>query len=265
MSPLRVVVVDDEPPARQRLEDLLSGHEDVQLAGSFGDPHRAVQTLLTEPVDLVFLDVQMPGLTGLDVVRLVGPERMPATVFVTAYDRYALQAFDLAALDYLLKPFDDERFEQALARARERLRLREVDDLTRRLRALLDPSGPTLPAAPMEREIRHLERIAVEVKGQRLLIPAEQIDYIAADGPYAEIHTSGKTYLLRERMHVLERDLDPRHFVRIHRSTIVNVERIAALEPLFRGDHVVRLRDGTRLKLSRERREELARRLGIPI
>lgn len=265
MSPLRVLVVDDEPPARQRLEDLLASADDVELAGSLGDPHRAVQALLTEPVDLVFLDVQMPGLTGLDVVRLVGPERMPATVFVTAYDRYALRAFELAALDYLLKPFDDERFEQALARARERLRLRELDDLTRRLRVLLDPAAPAAPAPPQEKAARYLERIAVEVKGQRLLVPVEQIDYIAAEGPYAEIHVGGKTHLLRERMHVLEQDLDPQRFCRIHRSTIVNVERIAALEPLFRGDHVVKLRDGTRLKLSRERREELARRLGISI
>ncbi|MBW3654809.1 MAG: LytTR family DNA-binding domain-containing protein, partial [Gemmatimonadetes bacterium] len=244
------MVVDDELPARQRVEDLLAGEAGVEVVGSYGNPHDAVEAICRGPVDLVFLDVQMPGLTGLEVVRAVGPERMPATVFVTAYDRYALRAFELAAVDYLLKPFDDERFAQALARAREWLRLRRVDDLTKKLRSLVD----ALPDPAPRPGPAGLERIAVEVRGQRLLVATEQIDYIAAEGPYARIHVAGAKYLIRERMHVLQARLDPRRFCRIHRSTIVNVDRIAALEPLFRGDHVVKLRDGTRLKLSRSHR-----------
>lgn len=265
MTPLRVMVVDDELPARQRLADLLAAHPDVVLAGAYASPREAVEQIRRDPPDLVFLDVQMPELSGLEVVERVGPDRMPVTIFVTAYDRYALRAFDLAAVDYLLKPFDDERFEQALARARERIRLREVDQLARQLRTLLAPQPEAAPAPPPPSAAEPLERIAVEVRGQRLVIPTPQIDYIQADEPYAELHVGGKKYLLRERMHGLERQLDPRRFCRIHRSVIVNVERIASLEPLFHGDHAVKLHDGTRLTLSRTRREALAERLGFPI
>ena len=265
MRLLRVLVVDDEQPARQRLERLVAQHADLELAGSYANPHDAVKALCSEPIDLTLLDVQMPELTGLDVVRSVGPERMPVTIFVTAYDRYALRAFDLAAVDYLLKPFDDERFEQALSRAREQIRLRQVDVLAGQLRTLLDADTAPPAPAPASAPERHsyLERIAVEVRGQRIVVRADQIDYITAEGPYVELHVKGETLLVRERMHLLEEKLDPNRFCRIHRSTIVNVERIAALEPLFRGDHLVKLRDGTRLKLSRSRRDELARRLGV--
>lgn len=265
MKPLRAMVVDDELPGRQRLESLLAHAPGVDRVESHGNPLEAVEAIRIDPPDLIFLDVQMPEMTGIEVVQRVGPEHMPATVFVTAYDRYALRAFELAALDYLLKPFDDDRFEQALARARERLRLRDVDVLAQQLRTVLGVAGREVPPTVRAGAPRYLERVAVEAQGQRLLIPAEEIDYIAAEGPYAELHVGNNSYLLRERMHVLEQGLDPGRFCRIHRSTIVNVERITALEPLFQGDHLVKLRDGTRLKLSRTRREELAQRLGIPI
>ena len=265
MRPVRVVVIDDELPARQRLEDLLAREPDVELVGSHGNPVEAVEALRREPVDLVFLDVQMPELSGLEVVRRVGPERMPATIFVTAYDQYALRAFDLAAIDYLLKPYEDERFEQALARARERVRLGEVESLAGQLRTVLQTAASELPVRTRENESTYLERIAVEARGQRVLVSTREIDYIAAEGAYAELHVGGKVYVIRERMQVLEESLDPDRFCRIHRSTIVNVSRIAALEPLFRGDHILRLRDGTKLRLSRSRRGELARRLGVSI
>ena len=265
MRPLRVMVVDDELPARQRLEDLLAREPDVEVVGSHGNPIEAVEALRRESTDLVFLDVQMPELSGFEVVHRVGPERMPATIFVTAYDQYALRAFDLAALDYLLKPFEDERFEQAMVRVRERIRLREVDRLSEQLRTVLQAAAPGSRMGTTEDKRDYLERIAVEIRGQRLLVSTDEIDYIAAEGPYAELHAGGQAYLIRERMHVLEESLDPDRFCRIHRSTIVNVGRIAALEPLFRGDHIVKLQDGTRLRLSRSRREDLARRLGISI
>ncbi len=261
---LRVLVVDDEPLARQRLEDLLVREEGVELAGSVGEGRAAVEAILDLRPDLVFLDVQMPGLTGLDVVREVGPERMPPTVFVTAYDRYALRAFELAALDYLLKPFDDERFAQVFRRAREAVRMRRLGAMADRLVALLHgdvvPAGPSAPPAPAE---EYLERIAVETRGRVRVLPVERIDYVTASGPYAELHVDGETHLIRERMTHLEARLDPRRFYRVHRSAIVQLDRVETVLNRPGGDYAVQLRGGVRLPVSRSRREELARRLGL--
>ena len=261
---LRVLVVDDEPLARQRLEDLLAREEGVELAGSVGEGRAAVDAILDLRPDLVFLDVQMPGMTGLDVVREVGPERMPPTVFVTAYDRYALRAFELAALDYLLKPFDDERFAQVFRRAREAVRMRRLGAMADRLVALLHgdvvPAGPSAPPAP---PAEYLERIAVEARGRVRVLPVERIDYVTASGPYAELHVGGETHLIRERMAHLEERLDPRRFYRVHRSAIVQLDRVETVLNRPGGDYAVQLRGGVRLPVSRSRREELARRLGL--
>jgi len=258
--PLRVLVVDDEPLARQRLLDLLARADGVEVAGTAASGREAVERIAALRPDVVFLDVQMPGLTGLDVVRAVGPEAMPVTVFATAYDRHALAAFDLAALDYLLKPFEDERFFQALARAREAVRLREVDRLRDRLLRLLqaEPAPPPVAEAP-----RYLERIAVEMRGQVRVVPVERVDYVQADGPYAELHAGGETFVIRERMQALEARLDPARFARIHRSTIVRLDAVEALLTAPGGDYAVRLKDGTRLRVSRARRDALAARLGL--
>lgn len=250
----RVLVVDDEPLARQRVRDLLRLEPDVALVGEAGSGPEAVEAIRTLRPDVVFLDVQMPDMNGLEVARTVGPEAMPVTVFVTAYDRHALDAFEVAALDYLLKPFDDERFRQALARAREAVRLREAGLLRERLAALLGAVPPPKPYA---------ERLAVEMRGQVRLVPVDAVDYIAADGPYAEVHAGGETFLLREQMQTLEARLDPSRFARIHRSTIVRLDRIDALLVGAGGDYGVRLRDGTRLRVSRSRWDELRRRLGV--
>jgi two-component system LytT family response regulator len=258
--PLRVLVVDDEPLARQRLLDLLTRADGVDIAGTAGSGREAVEQIGALAPDLVFLDVQMPGLSGLDVVRAVGPEAMPVTVFATAYDRHALEAFEVAALDYLLKPFEDERFFQALARARDAVRLREVDRLRDRLLALLARETPPPPGddAP-----RYLERFAVEMRGQLRVVPVDALDFVRADGPYAELHAGGETFVIRERMQALEARLDPAHFVRIHRSTIVRLDRVEALLTAAGGDYAVRLKDGTRLRVSRARRDALAERLGL--
>ena len=274
-APLRVLVVDDEPLARQRVLDLLEREPDVDVAGTAATGRQAAAAL-AEPqpggaVDVVFLDVQMPGLSGLDVVREVGPEAMPATVFVTAYDQHALDAFDVAAVDYLLKPFDDDRFRQALARARRAVRLREVDALRGRLAALLGaaPPGAAPPeaAAPPGGAGRpaYAERIAVEARGHTRVVAVDAVDYVSADGPYAVLHVGGETHVVRERMHALEDRLDPAHFFRVHRSTIVQIDRVEALLTAPGGDYAVRLRDGTRLSLSRSRREAFVRRLGIDV
>lgn len=250
---LRVLIADDEPPARQRIEDLLVRQRHVEIAGSASTGDEAVEMIRQTKPDLVFLDVQMPGKTGLQVVDVIGADEMPATIFVTAFDQFALKAFAVAAIDYLLKPFDDERFAQALQRARKSIELREVEKMTRRLLEFLHE----------ETQPKFLERISVESRGQVRVVPVARIDYITASGPYAELHVGDKTYALRERMQTLAEQLDPSVFFRIHRSAIVRLERIDTLLHRPGGDYAVRLKDGTELDVSRARRDELEQRLGI--
>lgn len=257
---LTVLIVDDELLARQRLEDLLAQEDDVTIVGIVDNGRKAVEAIRQHQPDLVFLDIQMPGLTGVDVVQEVGPEQMPVVIFVTAYDQYALKAFDLAALDYLLKPFDDERFEQAFARARKTIALRDVEKLRDRLSDFLQDKAETIEA-PLASS--YLERIAVDMRGQVRVVPVKHIQFITASGAYAELHTDTDTFVIRERMQTLEERLDPNVFFRVHRSAIVCLDRIDALLYNAGGDYAVRLKDGKRLKVSRNRREELEQRLGL--
>ena len=265
--PIPVLIVDDEPLARQRLEDLLRAEAGVEIVASVDNGEAAVDAVRSLHPDIAFLDVQMPGKTGIDVVREVGPEAMPLTIFVTAYDRYALQAFDLAAVDYLVKPFDDERFEQAFQRARRYVELEEMGELRERLLAVLDGGSrggsSSAPAAPPSGGSPHLERIAVEMRGKVRVVPVSQIEYITASGPYVELHTSERAYLIREAIHTLEEKLDPNRFLRIHRSIIVRVDLIDTFHRGAGGDYEVQLKGGARLRVSRSRREELERRLGV--
>jgi two-component system LytT family response regulator len=286
--PLRVLVVDDEPLARQRIEDLLRHEAGVELVGTADSGPAAVERIRALQPDLVFLDVQMPGKTGLDVVREIGAERMPATIFVTAFDQHALAAFDLAALDYLVKPFDDERFEQALRRARRMVELEEVSRLRAQLLAALSGSAPTRTEAPgvppqyqhgtpvgadhqrssaggagSPHQERYLERIAVETRGKVQVVPVADIDFIVASGPYAELYVKDRRHLIRESMTTLEERLDPAHFLRIHRSSIVRIDLVETLHKSPGGDYEVQLKGGRRLRVSRSRREELERRLGV--
>lgn len=247
---LRVVIADDEPLARQRIEDLLPNAEIAGIA-STGD--EAVEIIRRTRPDLVFLDVQMPGKTGLEVVEAIGADQMPATILVTAFDQFALKAFEVAAVDYLLKPFDDERFAQALERARKSIELQETGRMTRRLLEFLRQEPPK----------EFLDRIPVESRGQVRVVPVDSIDYITASGPYAELQAGDKTYAVRERMQTLEEQLDPSIFFRIHRSAIVRLDRIDTLLHRPGGDYAVRLKDGTVLDVSRARRDELEQRLGI--
>ena len=274
-KPLRVLVVDDELLARQRLEDLLRREPDVELVGTADTGTAAAEAIGALRPDLVFLDVQMPGQTGLDVVRAVGPAAMPATIFVTAYDQYALQAFELAAVDYLVKPFDDERFEQAFRRARRTIELEEIGRLRGQLLAVLQGQGGVAPGAPPAPSVappsgtspsgtsRYLERIAVEMKGKVRVVPVAQIDYITASGPYAELHAGDRRYVIREAMQTLEERLDPERFMRIHRSVIVRLDLVETLLRGAGGDYEVLLKGGARLRVSRSRREALERRLGV--
>jgi two-component system LytT family response regulator len=262
---LRVVIVDDELLARQRIEDLLAKEERVEIAGTAGDGNAAVQTIRTLKPDLVFLDVQMPGRTGLEVVEAIGADQMPATIFTTAFDKFALKAFDLAAVDYLVKPFDDERFAQAFRRARKSIELQEVGRMTQQLLSVLHAAPPSAPPAgtAVPAPAEYLERISVESRGQIRVVPVSKIDYITASGPYAELHVGERTYAIRERMQSLEGRLDPAVFFRIHRSAIIRMDRVDTLLHAAGGDYAVRLKDGTELSVSRGRREELEAKLGV--
>jgi len=266
-SPLRVLIVDDEPLARQRIADLLAHEDGVEIVGTAESGTTAVDSIKRLSPDLVFLDVQMPGMTGLDVVRTIGPDAMPATIFVTAFDQHALQAFDLAALDYLVKPFDDERFEQAFRRARRFTALEDTGRLHEQLLSVLrgeparhTPPVPTL-AAPESGQF--IDRIPIESRGKVKFLPVSEIDYITSSGPYAEVVAAGRKHLIRETTQSLEERLDPALFTRIHRSTIVRLDRVDTLHHSAGGDYDVQLRDGTRLRVSRSRRDALAAKLGL--
>jgi two-component system LytT family response regulator len=244
---IRVLIVEDEPLARERIRTLLADEPDVHLLGEMGDGRSAVEAIRARKPDLVFLDVNIPELNGFGVIEEIGAERMPAVVFVTAYDQFAVKAFDTHALDYILKPFDEERFQTALDRARDALRHRDAGVLDERLKDLLEEV----------RRPHYVERLAVKAGGKILFLKTDDIDWIGAEGNYARLHSGSRSHLLRETMSSLEEKLDPERFLRIHRSTIVNTDAIVELEPLFQGDYVVILRDGTRLTSSRGYRSNL--------
>jgi len=254
---LRVLVADDEALGRERITSLLGEHDDMDLVGAVEDGDKAVEAIRRLKPDVVFLDFQMPGLTGFDVVREIGPSNMPATVFITAYDQHALGAFELAALDYLVKPFDDERFEEALRRAKRTVELEEVERLRGQLLAALQG------APPVAAEPKFLERVAVESKGKVRVVPVSEIDYILAAGVYAELHVGDRRYIVRESMQTLEEKLDPNVFMRIHRSVIVRIALVDVFLKGEGGDYEVQLKSGVKLRVSRSRREALELKLGV--
>jgi two-component system LytT family response regulator len=251
-----VLIADDEPLARERLRTLLAREEWLEVVAECPNGPAAIESIGRLQPDLVFLDVQMPGATGFDVIEAVGAARMPLVVFVTAFDKYALRAFDVHALDYLLKPFDRERFQQALERARQQLERRTNGDLERRLLELVQDLKPSS---------QRLERFVVKSGGRVFFVRADEIDWIEAAGNYVKLHVGSDAHLFRETMNTLEAQLDPDVFYRIHRSHIVNIERVKELQPWFNGEYVVFLRNGTRLTLSRGYREKLQERIGRPL
>ena len=267
-APLRVVVVDDEPLARERLVGLLAGRPGVELAGECRNGREAIEVIGAEAPDLVFLDVQMPGMSGLDVLRALGPERAPAVVFVTAYEAHAVQAFELHALDYLLKPFEDRRFEESLRRARARIESgRLLAEFARRVSALLESRTDPEPATVALQDGGTggaVQRLVIKDAERSVLLPVDRIDWIESANYHVVIHAGGGTHVVRDTLGRLERVLDER-FVRIHRSTIVNLDRVAEFQRLFHGDFAVLLTDGTDLKLSRTYRSLVEARLGRSI
>jgi len=265
---LRVLVVDDEPLGRRRVLDLLDDAADVEVVGIAADGVAAVEAIRSVRPDLVFLDVQMPRMSGLEVVQAVGPGEMPATIFVTAYDQYALQAFDTAAVDYLVKPFKDDRFDEALRRARRRIESESRERLHEQLMALLQGGSSAmfeaspLPEAPAKPNVKYLERIAVQMRGKMRVVPVAQIDYVTASSQYVELHVGTHRYIIRESLQHLEERLDPEHFVRVHRSAIVRLSLVDTLLRSEGSDYEVQLKGGVRLPVGRSRREALERRLG---
>jgi two-component system LytT family response regulator len=249
----RILIADDEPLARERLKMLLVGQEGFEVVGECHDGPSTIDAIRRTKPDLVFLDVQMPGANGFDVVSALGEEELPLFVFVTAFDTYALKAFDVHALDYLLKPFDRERFLQALARARQQLERPSNSDLRSRLLALVRDLEP----AP-----QRLERFVIKSGGRVFFVRADEIDWIEAAGNYVKLHVGTETHLLRETMNAVEAQLPRETFYRIHRCHIVNIERVKELQPWFNGEYVVFLRTGARLTLSRGYREKLQDRIG---
>jgi len=250
---IRTLIVDDEPLARRRIRRLLESEPDVDVVGESGTGRHAVAAIRNHAPDLVFLDVQMPGLSGFEVLAKLQTERLPAIIFVTAYDEYAVRAFDVHALDYLLKPFSRERFVDAVRCARNALRREASPAADGRLTALL----AELRGAPLRPE-----RLLVRTGGRVLFVAVEEIDWIEAAGNYVRLHTGNRTHLLRDTMAGIASKLDPRRFLRIHRSTIVNADRIRELQPWFHGDHLVILEDGKQLTLSRTFRDAVSTALG---
>jgi two-component system LytT family response regulator len=239
---IRAIVVDDEELGRDRLQSLLSEQPDVEIVGVCADGASAVETIDREQPDLVFLDVQMPGMDGFEVIENLDPSRLPAVVFVTAHDGHAIRAFEIHALDFLLKPFDQTRFEKALERARTQLAAKQGQVIDSRLVSLLEE---------LREERKYPERLIVKSSGRVFFVRAEEIDWVEASGNYVKVHTKADAHLLRESMKNMEAKLDPKTFVRIHRSAIVNIDRIKELEPWFHGEYIVIMRDGTRLTASR--------------
>jgi two-component system LytT family response regulator len=247
------VIVDDEPLARERVRTLLSRHGDVVLVGECSDGPEAISTLRRDSPDLVFLDVQMPGCDGFDVLEAVSSGTLPAVILVTAFDQYALKAFEVHAVDYLLKPFDEGRFDRALDRARETIRQDNDDVVRERLFALL---------ADLRAHDGKVERFVVKGAGRIVFLKVTDVDFIESAGNYVCLHVGAETHILRETMASIEGQLDPERFVRIHRGAIVNIDRIKELQPLFHGEFQVRLVNGTELVLSRGCRERFEAAIG---
>ena len=253
MKKIRTLIVDDEPLARERLANLLAPVEDIEIVGQCRDGDEAVTAIHDTTPDLVFLDIQMPNMSGFDVIDAVGAEGMPLVIFVTAYDQHALRAFQVRALDYLLKPFDRDRFNEALQRARKQLERDESGDIGRRLLALVKD---------LRRDQPRTDRLVVKSGGRLFFLRADEIDWVEAAGNYVRLHVGNSSHLLRETMTSIESRLDPEKFFRIHRCRIVNMDRIQELQPWLNGEYAVVLRTGERLTLSRGYREKLQERLG---
>ncbi|MGI8997943.1 MAG: LytR/AlgR family response regulator transcription factor [Pyrinomonadaceae bacterium] len=250
---MRMLIVDDEPLAREKIRDLVKLDPELEIAGECTNGLEALAAIQELRPDLLLLDVQMPEVGGFTVLEALKDEVMPLVIFVTAYDQYAVRAFEFHALDYLLKPFDRERFEAAIGRAKAHVRREQNGSLDQRILALLEQ---------LKAETKYIERLVVKAGGRVFFLETKEIDWIEAEGNYVNIHTPKKSFLLRETISNLEAQLDPKHFVRIHRSSIVRIDRIQELQTWSHGEYRVILYGGTELTLSRNYRDNLQSLLG---
>jgi two-component system, LytTR family, response regulator len=259
------LIVDDEMLARKALRAMLKDDPEMEVIAECRNGMEAVEAIRAQSPDIVFLDIQMPEMDGFQVIGEIGPKRMPVTVFVTAFDQYALRAFEAHALDYLLKPFDHDRFEAALQRAKSFVRQQKLGAINESLFAVLkdlkpendDPPAETEKAAPQE----PIDRVVIRSAGRIYFLKVAEIDWVEGTSNYLSLHSASGTHLIRETMGNFHARLDPQKFLRIHRSTIVNIERVKDIRPLFKGEYVVTLTSGARLKSSRGYRRELQRLL----
>lgn len=250
---LRAVIVDDEMLARQIIREMLEHDPEVEIAAECVNGREAVEAIQTHQPDLLFLDIQMPEVAGFEVLEALKGEQLPIVIFVTAYDQYAVRAFDYHALDYLLKPFDRERFEMAVSRAKAQVRRERNGELDRRIVALLEA---------LKAEAKYVERLVIKNGGRVFFLETGEINWVEAEGNYVRLHTDKKAHLLRETISSLEEQLDPKKFLRVHRSTIVRIDSIRELQPWFHGEYHIILHNGTKLTLSRNYREQLQSVLG---
>src|ERR1051325_8758219 len=230
---IRVLIVDDERLARERIRDMLAADSRIEILNECVNGEQAIEVIQQLAPDLVFLDVEMPGKDGFAVLEAINPDRLPAIIFVTAYDQYAVRAFEFHALDYLLKPFDQERFDKAVNRAVANIQNDKSENLTARILQTLEE----MKARPV-----HLERLVIKMNGHVFFVKTDEIDWLEAEGNYVRLHAGKESYLLRDTITALESQLDPRKFVRVHRSAIVNIDRIQELQPWFHGEYRIILR-----------------------
>lgn len=243
---MKVLIADDEQPARKKLISFLKSEKEIDQILEAGNGKEAVEKIRTNFPDLIFLDIQMPGLNGFQVIEEIGAHKMPPTIFVTAYDQYALEAFEVNAIDYLLKPFDRERFQKSLVRASEGIKLKKSNFSN--VQSLLND---------LKKEKKYTERLLVNTASRYFFIPVNELFYISSAEKYIELHTGKGKYLLRETMNNIESSLDPEKFARIHRSYIVNIEQISEMQPWSHGDYIVKLKNGEKLQMSRRFKERL--------
>ena len=245
---IRVLIVDDEPLARERICDMLAADPEIEVVGECSNGARAIEMARQEVPDLIFLDVHMPEKDGFAVLEDIGPELMPAIIFVTAYDHYAVQAFEVSAIDYLLKPFDRNRFDRALDRAKSHILGEKAATIDRQILSALEE---------IKARQDHLDRLVIKSNGHVFFVKVKDIDWIKAEGNYVRLHVGRESYLLRDTISGLEAQLDPGSFMRVHRSTIVNIDRIQELQPWFHGEYRVVMQDGAELTLSRTYKDKL--------
>jgi two-component system LytT family response regulator len=252
-KPIRVLLVDDEPLAREMIREMLKDDSESEIVGECVNGREAIEAIQEHDPDLIFLDVQMPEIGGFEVLEALKSVHVPHVIFVTAYDQYAVRAFEVHALDYLLKPFDSERFDSAWRRAKSHIISARNGEMDQRILAILEE---------LKAGSKYLERLVIKSGGRVFFLDTDDIDWIEAEGNYVSVHTGKKSHLLRETISSLEAQLDPKKFLRIHRSSIIKIDRIKELQPWFHGEYRVILMDGTQLTLSRNYRENLQEALG---